>query len=218
MTMLTGQNRYCAAVFEKDQYFCLPNFCGLGNEVYIDAGAFAGDSMERFIWAQGGVFSKIYGFEPGSRQFAALQVRAARLIKEWALELTSVELINKGLGENDCRLSAECDNGQMTNLVLRADSGAASTAIDIVSLDNFLRERRITFLKADVEGMEMSLLKGARSAIRAHKPKIAISVYHYPADIPDIANYLAELVPEYQFALRHHSPQLMETVLYCWVD
>jgi len=29
---------------------------------------------------------------------------------------------------------------------------------------------------------------------------------------------LADLVPDYQFALRHHSPQLMETVLYCWTD
>jgi hypothetical protein len=64
----------------------------------------------------------------------------------------------------------------------------------------------------------VALLKGARSSIRQQKPKIAICVYHYPTDIPDIANYLAELVPEYQFALRHHSPQLMETVLYCWAD
>jgi hypothetical protein len=32
-------------------------------------------------------------------------------------------------------------------------------------------------------------------------------------DILDIAKYLADLVP-----LRHHSPRLMEAVLYCWTD
>ena len=66
--------------------------------------------------------------------------------------------------------------------------------------------------------MEMALLKGAQSTIRRDRPKISICVYHYPTDIPDITNYLAALVPEYKFALRHHSPQLMETVLYCWVN
>ena len=64
----------------------------------------------------------------------------------------------------------------------------------------------------------MALLRGAQATIRRDRPKIAICVYHHPADIPDIAKYLRGLVPDYQFALRHHSPRLMETVLYCWTD
>ena len=62
MAMLTGDTDYCEAVYEKDQYFCLPRFCGSENEIYVDAGAFVGDSIEKFIWAQNGVFVKIYGF------------------------------------------------------------------------------------------------------------------------------------------------------------
>jgi hypothetical protein len=75
MTMLTGEKDHCHAVFEKDQYFCLPRFCGAEKEIYVDAGAFVGDSTERFIWTHCGVFSKIYAFEPGPRQFSALKVR-----------------------------------------------------------------------------------------------------------------------------------------------
>jgi FkbM family methyltransferase len=218
MTMLTGRNRFCDAVFEKDQYFCLPRFSGSEKEFYVDAGAYVGDSTERFIWNQNGVFSKIYAFEPGPRQFAALRGRTERLIDEWALDTTSIELINAGLGEIECSVSVGSYSDQITNLSIRSSSETTGTTADVVSLDNFLRGGRVTFLKADVEGMEMALLKGARSSIRQQKPKIAICVYHYPTDIPDIANYLAELVPEYQFALRHHPPQLMETVLYCWAD
>jgi FkbM family methyltransferase len=218
MSMLTGEKRYCSAVFEKDQYFCLPRFCGSESEVYVDAGAFVGDSAERFIWTHNGTFSQIYAFEPGPRQFAALKVRTGRLMEEWALVPASIKLINAGLGETDCSVAAGSDNGQLTNFTIRNDSAATSMAVDIVSLDSFLRGDRITFLKADVEGMEMALLKGAQSTIRNHKPKISICVYHYPTDIPEVTNYLARLVPDYQFALRHHSPQLMETVLYCWAD
>jgi FkbM family methyltransferase len=218
MAMLTGEKRYCAAVFEKDQYFCLPPFCGSEVEAYVDAGAYAGDSVERFIWAQNGVFAKIYAFEPGAAQFAALKARTARLTKEWAVGPASIELVNAGLGEIDGSISAGSESGQLTNLTIREDSATAAEMVDIVSLDNYLRGRRISFLKADVEGMEMALLRGAESTIQRYKPKISICVYHYPCDIPDIANYLATLVPDYRFALRHHSPQLMETVLYCWTD
>ncbi|MGI8525058.1 MAG: FkbM family methyltransferase [Pseudolabrys sp.] len=91
-------------------------------------------------------------------------------------------------------------------------------AADAVSLDHYLEGERVTFLKADVEGMEMALLKGAETMIRRDRPKLAICVYHYPSDLPDIANRLAAWVPEYKFALRHHSPQQMETVLYCSAD
>ena len=218
MTMLTGQKRYCAAVFEKDQYFCLPRFCGSETEIYVDAGAFVGDSAERFIWTHNGVFTKIYAFEPGHRQFAALQVRSKRLIEEWALNSTSIALINAGLGEIDSSISVGNNNGQLTNLAIRPGYNDVGPTVDVVRLDTFLKRDRVTFLKADVEGMEMALLQGALSTIRQHKPKIAICVYHYPTDIPDITNFLVELVPDYRFALRHHSPQLMETVLYCWAN
>ena len=216
MAMLTGDRSYCATVAERDQYFCLPPFYGWEKESYVDAGAFVGDSAERFIWSHNGLFSKLYAFEPGPRQFAALKLRFQRLTEEWALEPASIALVNAGLGEAAGTVSAGSLNGQMTSFAV--NSGDAGTSVDVVSLDRYLDGAPITFLKADVEGMEMSLLKGAQQTIGRCRPKIAICVYHYPTDIPDIAGYLASLVPDYKFALRHHSPQLMETVLYCWAD
>jgi len=213
LAMLTGDATHCRAVAEKDQYFALPNFWGTDREIYVDAGAFAGDSVERFIWAHSGVFRKIYAFEPGPRQFAALKARTERLAREWALDAVSIEPVNSGLGDKNGAVQLGSDSGHMTSL--SAGHGAGSVA-KIVSLDNFLNGAPITFLKADVEGMEMTLLKGARETIQRCKPKVCICVYHYPPDLPEIATYLHELMPDYQFALRHHSPQLMETVLYAW--
>lgn len=214
-TMLTGDKAYVSTVFERDQYFCLPQFCGSEKETYVDAGAYVGDSLERFLWSQNGVFHKALCFEPGMRQFRALANRRRRLLSEWALDEDQITVIPAALGETDDTASAGTSSGDMTSLAL-SDTG--EHPIKILSLDAYLAGERVSLIKADVEGMEMPLLNGAAETIRRHRPKLAICVYHYPSDIPVISRTIKSLVPDYRFALRHHSPQFMETVLYAWVE
>lgn len=215
MTMLTGDRIYLHDVLEGSQYFCLPIFGGSEKESYVDAGAYVGDSVERFIWSNNGVFSKIHAFEPSERQFAALEKRCERLTIEWALDKGAIELHRAGLSDVASRMAAATASGQLQSVAL-AENEHGSVAT--VSLDTCLDGERVTFIKADVEGMEMALLKGAADTIVRWTPKLAICVYHYPSDILDIVAYIRTLVPEYNMAIRHHSPQLMETVLYCWAD
>lgn len=214
-SMLSGRRAPLLSVWEQNQYFCLPQFCGIERETYVDAGAYVGDSIERFIWANAGVFSKIHAFEPASRQFTALQTRCERLTREWALDAAQIALNQAGLSSGTSRMSGATASGLLQSMSLaEAPDGTIST----VSLDAYLDGARVTTIKADVEGMEMALLTGAATTIRTHRPKLAICVYHYPPDIPQIMSFLRTLVPDYRFSLRHHSPQLMETVLYAWTD
>jgi FkbM family methyltransferase len=216
MAMLTGEPAYCQVVCEPHQYFCLPDFCGPKSEIYVDAGAFDGDSIQAFLTAHDGVVAKIHAFEPGPKQFAALKARTERLASQWQLKPGSIELVNAGLGDVDGRAHGDSGNGQLTSFTISHEADANGVAVDIVSLDHHLNGGPLTFLKADVEGMEMALLRGAQATINRHRPKIAVCAYHYPSDIPELARAIAELGPDYRFALRHHAPQLMETVLYCW--
>lgn len=217
-TMLTGNEAYCEHAMDGDQNFALPRFMNTGmKEHFVDAGAFVGDTLERFIWSNNGVFEKIYAFEPGAPQYNALTKRVERLANEWALEESKFDCINAALGDcnKEVMLSASFDMIQTT---LVEDRCSSDETIPMITLDSFLSNRPATFIKADIEGMELRMLQGARETIQKFKPKLAISVYHNTDDLFEIPLYLKSIVPEYKMALRQHAPILMDTVLYCWVE
>lgn len=59
-------------------------------------------------------------------------------------------------------------------------------------MDNIIKGR-VDFIKMDIEGAELSALKGAENIIKKYKPKLAICVYHYPEDMMTIAKYILSL-------------------------
>ena len=86
--------------------------------------------------------------------------------------------------------------------------------IQTVTLDQVIDKETVGFIKMDIEGAEWGALHGAEKTILRDKPLLAICVYHIPGDTLAIMDYLAELVPEYRFWLRHYGPARTETVLY----
>lgn len=222
MTMLTGNNVYLRKVINDKQYFALPEFVTIGNDHFVDAGAYVGDTLERFIWMNNGVFKHIYAFEPGKQQYLAAQSRIKRLCSEWAIDETKIDLVHSGLGDVNGRCSITYSGDMLQSASISSGElgheQCNSHNVDVCTLDSYLNGRPVSFIKADIEGSEMAMLRGAQNAIRTCKPKMALSVYHEPTDLYAIAEYVHELVPEYTIALRHHSPTLMESVLYCFFN
>jgi len=224
LAMLTGNFRYCTEVMINDQYFCLPHFQNVGEDYFVDAGGYVGDTTEKFIWANCGVFKHIYLFEPGKRQFQALQRRMERLTSEWAFNPDSVSMVNAGVAEHDGRAYFGTSSSKLANTAMLdvplSSSGEHQESIEIWSLDSYLNsgDSPATFIKADVEGVEVEMLRGASNTIKRHNPKLAISVYHHPWDLFDVIETVKSNVSEYKFSLRHHSTNLSETVLYAWVE
>ena len=61
---------------------------------------------------------------------------------------------------------------------------------------------KITYLKADIEGFEAEMLKGAELTIKRNKPKIAITTYHTQNDPKEIIDLITGFVPEYKFYVK----------------
>jgi FkbM family methyltransferase len=223
MSMLTGSLKYCTAIMDSNQYFCLPHFQDIGEEYFVDAGAYVGDTIERFIWENTGLFHHIYMFEPGVQQLTALKNRMNRLITEWAIDPSKISIINAGLSDQNSNAFFGTTSTKLAATAIDHNAKLNPndrSCIPLWSLDSYLEQypSPVTFIKADVEGMEMSMLKGAANTIRRYKPKLALSVYHKPGDLFAIIDFVRSHVPEYQLSLRHHSSNLSETVLYCWTD
>jgi FkbM family methyltransferase len=220
---ITSSNQAWPDIYNENQYFCLVEFSGKPDEVYVDIGASVGDSIERFIWKKYGLFSKIYGFEPSPREYTALKNRTERLTHEWALDENQITAINAGVAEKSQILNIKINGLHASSFVsVEANTAAVSPdatdgGIKVYSMDDYFKGTPLTFIKADVEGCEMRCLQGASAVIKRDKPKIAFCVYHKPEDIFDFIEYISALVPEYKFKLRHHSQIWHETVLYAFV-
>lgn len=62
-----------------------------------------------------------------------------------------------------------------------------------VSLDDFFQEKAIDFVKADIEGAEILLLKGGVESLKNKIQKVLLCTYHHPGDADMIAQELQNL-------------------------
>ncbi len=86
-----------------------------------------------------------------------------------------------------------------------------------VTIDDFVREKRIEkldFIKLDVEGSEMDVLKGGLVVIRTHRPSLAVSIYHRKQDMFAIPLFLSKMLKGYTYHLAHYSKTFWDTVWY----
>lgn len=207
------------AYVSPEQYFLLKQFRRRdAKEVFVDCGAFVGDSMERYIWKKDGVFKKIIAFEPDENNYRSLETRITRLKAEWNFKTEQIEIYPYGVSESGTYAAVERD---LTNngLSSKITEGIAEDCegCRIISIDNFVKEP-FSFLKADIESYEYRMLLGVRRSIEKYHPLLAVCIYHNAVDLYDIPLLIKSIAPEYKIQIRHHADSLEETVLYAWVD
>jgi FkbM family methyltransferase len=171
------------------------------DEVYVDGGAYDGDSIRLFIERVRGRYSRVLAFEPDRSTFK-------RLVANFADE-KRVEPINAGLHRQKEVL--RFDNAGTRGSLLVEEGGIE---IPVVGLDEILDGDRVTLIKMNIEGAEQDALAGAGRAIQRWAPKLAISVYHRPSDLWQIPRIVRELRSDYDLYLRQHDGGIIETVLY----
>lgn len=198
------------------QYFACPEFLlPNGNEVFVDVGAYVGDSVERYIFNRAGVFGKIYAFEPDIANFEAMEYRVERLRREWALSDRQIVLESCGVGKEKLEMTVKNGVQGLSSKLVNSDE-EDGVNVRVVALDDYFKEQHIDFLKADIESFEYDMLCGAEKIIRRDKPLLAICIYHNATDLYRILLWIKSLNMGYRFKLKHHSVTQAETVLYAY--
>ena len=195
--------KYLPSVFEKTQYFPKGIFELTDNESFFDCGAFTGDTIAEFLKATGGNYRHIWAVEPDKTNCEHLR---QYIDNE---KLRHIDVINKGVYSHIGKLPFQ-ETGSMLSMI--TDNSAHSIETD--TIDHIAAGNPVTYIKMDVEGVEMQALKGAEQTIRAYKPVLGISIYHKQQDLIDIPTYIKAIVPEYKFYFRVHKKLAIDTVLY----
>lgn len=197
-------------------YFAIERFKQMDrSEIFVDCGAYVGDTLEKYIWNRDGIFKKIIAFEPDADNYVAMNRRVHRLREEWNIKEDAIVLFPYGVADQSTTSVFEAyDNGLGSKFVKITE--AAGDSVQIVSLDEEVADA-YSFLKADIESYEYKMLLGAEKGIKKNKPLLAICIYHNAVDLYTIPLLIKSMVGDYRMAVRHHSNTLADTVLYCWI-
>jgi FkbM family methyltransferase len=169
-----------------------------GDEVYVDAGAYDGDTIREFLahlpqTPEGkALYRRIIAIEPEARNF--------RMLKRWVEEsgLKDLELLNVALFNAAAELPFNDKVGRGAYLTTQG-----RRRVPARRLDDLIREP-VTLLKMDVEGVEKEALEGSARILRQDKPRLIISAYHRSGDIVTLPRVIKDLNPDYRIALRQH--------------
>jgi len=81
-------------------------------------------------------------------------------------------------------------------------SGNQGIKVEMLPMDEIFLKQRIAFIKIDVEGLELDVLKGAKDIIYINKPKLAIASYHDENNIWQIVELIRSIRNDYNIKLR----------------
>lgn len=183
------------------QYF--DDFLQLTNdEVFVDGGSFNGDTTKQFIDLTHQEYKHIYLFEPNAEM---LNKAKSLLISDQNITYFSELLYSK-----ICKLTFNNSLGAGSKIV-HDDNTPSYLA---TTIDETTKNIPPTFIKLDVEGAELDVIKGAEKTIKKYKPKLAVCVYHEQDHFWKVPQLIMTMRNDYKIYLRHYSNGIFETVMY----
>ncbi len=171
------------------------------DEVFVDCGAYNGDTVSDFYQASGGRFRRLLAFEPDERNFRKL-----------ATSVTDDRVVLKCTAVGAKRETARMQSSGASSSI----SESGDLQIECATLDELLADENPSFIKMDIEGSEVDALVGATKTLRRCRPNLAICVYHRPDDLWRIPLLLNELLPGSLLTMRSHMLDGFDTVCYCF--
>ena len=162
-----GLNIFLDGIYEKKILENLENYLRKNNKIKncLDIGANIGNHSIAFSK----YFEKVYSFEPAMNIFSLLTFNTQNY--------TNIEIFNFGLSDEDTVMELFQEHSNYGHSTLERDDNKkyqSAEKIELRKFDNIIsfKEIEIDFIKIDVEGHELQVLKGASSLLENLKPII----------------------------------------------
>jgi len=197
----------------EDYYYFNNDVLSLSNnEVFVDVGAFDGDTIETFVDAckkQKIEYQHIYAVEPDPPCYQDLITNTSHYGK------ISYHQVAFGSQEGSVQFLTS-DTEEKYQVGIQHINGNIS--VDMIKLDDFLAEKEVSFIKMDPGANVIpDILLGSNKVISRCKPKLALGTYHSIKSIFEIPLMVKNICPEYQIFLRHNTYHLSDTDMFAFV-
>lgn len=171
-------------------------------DVVIEAGA----NLGVFTCYAASKGNEVIAFEPSKK---ALNV----LLEQQKLYPNKIQIMEVALSDAvGTTTFYESSNCAFSSLRDR-DKNASRIDVCMETIDNLVKNgklKRVDFIKADIEGAERDMLRGAKETLKTMAPKLSICTYHLPDDKEVLERIILEANPKYKIIHKWRK-------LYAWV-
>lgn len=173
-------------------YFDLNLIPKLKENVFVDVGAYVGDTVLDYVESYGKEsFQKIYCYEICQENIDKMKINLKNF--------DNIEIKRKAVSDKKGKLKFDLDNDISSNHI----SLDGKIEVEGIALDEDIKEK-ISMVKMDIEGSEMKALAGMKEHIKNDTPILLISVYHNNTDLVEIPKYIRSLNGNYDYYLRYY--------------
>ena len=203
-------NHYCSRIFETVQYF---EFVDYENcEVVINGGVFDGFETP-FLVPRLPANAVVHNIDPLGHD------HLTDYVKNWINAAPQKFYEHRfALAREEGELSFSAyDDGQVRRHDDPNPENDRMRVYPARPLDDFVSElglESVDLIMFDLEGGDGAAILGALETIKKFRPRLALSIYHFPADFWDIPLAIMNMCPHYDFHIGHYSFERWETILY----
>ena len=165
--------------------------CDLAGKTLVDVGANYG-IYSCYFSKKAGADGAVIAFEPQPE----LNDHLVRMRNSFGLE--NLTVVNKGLSSENSRLrmSRPFAGSGAAGVNLPDGMFGEEFEVEVMTLDGYLgtvERKAIAFMKADVQGHEYDVFRGARGVLEQDKPTLLFELYDYEAESGEVFSMLTGL-------------------------
>lgn len=191
-------------------YYEIPQTAVETGDVIVDCGSAEGF----FSFKHQHTAAHIFALEPLPLFIDALRLLFQNNSKVTILPVAAGDTCEKAY------INAISDDTVLNGTIGQQSCHTDAVEVEVVTIDSLFFERgiQIDYLKADIEGFEENMIKGALKTIKTSKPKIAITTYHEGQDYEKLISLIKGAVPEYNYLVKGiHYKSGNPVMLHMWI-